>query len=185
MRWSSFAPLALSAASLLAGCGGGGCLIDSDCPDFQEICVERRCVSASLRSDGGEALDASPSVRDAGRTTSDAGARDAGPSEALDAAVTCEDLSGSWSVSAASGECGAAAMGHFVALTAAAEPCDLLAVSDASAPAIDGTLAVRGGVVSGDLSVGALTEVACTGTHVSGTISLTCGECTIELGRAL
>lgn len=181
MVWQRWVLAWLGGVALLSGCGGGGgCLLDSDCRSFQEVCVARQCVPVGTVLDAGP-RDAAMPPRDAGRDGgTDAGPPDAGPLP--DAGPTCEDVSGSWIVSALAGGCGAAVEGYGVTLTASS-PCEQVASSDVD-PALDGTFTIdEAGFASGTLSTGGEEPVSCTGMRTEGGLQFVCDDCVLDLAR--
>lgn len=174
---------ALGLALSLAGCGGGGgCLLDSDCPSFQDVCLAGQCVPAGTMLDGGPRDASTPrdggGGRDAGRDAgADAGAPDAGPA--------CDDLSGTWVVGTPIGSCGLASSGYALSIAPSVGPCDVVAASnDPGQPAVDGALQVTGSAVFGTLSVGGDVAQDCTGVFAAPTLTLSCGgTCEIDLLR--
>ncbi len=182
-RLCLFAFLSSLALAVLSACGGGGgCVIDSDCPDLTQVCVARQCVPAGTvpdagRRDAGPQADAS-TPRDGGQTA-DAGSTDAATADgAVDGSTdgggpACTDITGAWSVSAvlsAPGTCGAAAAGYGMTVSVATSACDVtVASNDLSLPALDGTITVAAdNNLTGSLNPGGAGVMACTGS-ISGT----------------
>lgn len=177
--WISMAVLVLCAS---VGCtGGGGCLIDSDCQDLSQLCIDRECVApGTVRVDSGVRLDAgrlADAGRDAGPVPADAG-RDA-------TVPTCADASGGYTIGTLAGTCNSAVMGYFVNVTAGGEACQFNAASAiAGMPGLDGTFSLDpAGALTGTMSAGGAAAEACTGTLADTTLTITCGACMLTLNR--
>lgn len=186
---------ALALPALAACDGGGGCVIDSDCADFTQVCLEQRCVPRGTtidasRIDAGATPDAG-GERDAGRDsgpvpTEDAGDQDGGVED--DAGLApCQDVTGAWSVSSIlSPPCGTAAAGHPATISAGAGVCEYTVTSDdlAGAPAIDGTFTLSmEDNLAGTLTPGNDAAVECTGSLSGSTLTFLCGSCVMQLTR--
>ena len=178
----------------LAACDGGAgssCVLDSDCADFLEACIDGRCQPAGARTDGGGAgMDASAEpdagpARDSGPPPSeDAGEADAGETDAgeIDAAVpVCATPPTDWTVTFVSADvpCGGAVASQTVTVTEdAAAPCTFVVTPVDAPPALEGTFTLsESGSVAGTLTPGAAAPTACTGTYVAEPPQLTfiCG----------
>ncbi|MCC6874784.1 MAG: hypothetical protein IT378_10805 [Sandaracinaceae bacterium] len=168
MRSLLLASLLVLAGSALVGCGSSAeCAIDSDCSNAFEICVANACVPRGTMGDA--------SV-DAARP--DAGPPDAGPEDAgSDAGFECASYVGGWTIQSAT-MCGTAAPGATVTITAGPIDCVFIAMSDMAGLGIDGTFSSTSGTIGGNLNVGALGELICTGTDDGTTLTFTCNTAT-------
>lgn len=189
------------------GCDDGegqACVLDTDCTDFSQVCIESRCrqpgamSEAGIPSDAGGTFDAgSPSdaaaPADAGEAD-DAGLADGAAMTDADPgsdAATCIDLTGTWDVAFvnAAGSCGGADVGRSSTITAAGE-CMYVATSDDSGlPAIDGTLLVQPDRMldptGTSIATGTNPAASCTGVvdAPGETITLSCDSCVMNLTR--
>ncbi len=183
----------LFGAALTACDGGAGCVIDSDCADFAQVCMEQRCVPVGTigdagRRDGGRDRDAEAprdAGRDAGMTTPDGGGEDASMSDG--GAMPCADATGAWSISFQT-SCESAMVGYGVTIATGSVACEYVATSNdpTGAPAIDGTFTLaEDGSVSGSMTPGASPggPTACTGTLSGTTLTFVCGSCVMNLTR--
>lgn len=196
--------LGLALVSLL-GCDGGDgapCIIDSDCADVSQVCVEQRCQPAGAVPEGGVA-DSGPSVDsgppgdsgvmdDSGVAMDGGGEMDGGGDSGV---MDCPDAVGSWSVSnILSGPCGAAMTGYVVDVTAGAAVCEFTATSmagDPPTPALDGSFVLLSDgnfdMAMSNLSVGGDPAIPCSGNLGGDTLTVTCNDgtrtCVMQLAR--
>lgn len=186
---------ALALPALAACDGGGGCVIDSDCADFTQVCLEQRCVPRGTtldagRRDAGATPDAGgerDAGRDSGGATDDGGADDAGSVDAGDGGgIPCADVTGAWTVAFVT-SCGAAMSGYGVTIGTGPGTCEFTAASNdaAGAPALDGTFTLASdGTHSGTLSPGgAVPAVECSGSLSDSTLTFVCDACVMNLNR--
>ncbi|MCZ7680405.1 MAG: hypothetical protein M5U28_17215 [Sandaracinaceae bacterium] len=185
------------ALPVLAACdGGGGCVIDSDCPDFTQVCLEQRCVARGTmldggRRDGGAAPDAGGEP-DGGRDSGpmpmdDGGAGDASASDGGDGGgMPCADVTGAWTATVVT-SCNSAMNGYAVTITTGAAVCEYVVASNdvATMPAIDGTFTLAtDNSLAGVLNPGAGTAaIDCTGSWSGSTLTFVCGGCVLNLNR--
>jgi hypothetical protein len=195
---------------LVAGCDGGDgrpCIIDSDCPDFTQVCLDGTCQPAGALPEGGTGgTDAGDAPEDAGTATDAGDAMDSGiaPMDAgeLDGAVAdaeppgeggmpCSDVTGDWSVTnilAPSG-CESLADGNAASISAGAAACEYAVSSVAvDTPALDGTFVLDSDdlLVPGETSLqvgGSDTAQSCTGSLTGDVLTFTCGACVFQIGR--
>lgn len=164
----------------LAGCDSDECVLDTDCADFQLICVERQCVPPGTMPDGG-AVDGAVVAPDAG--SSDGGAPTDAAQDAsmpVDGATPiCPDITGEWVLDTASAEC--LRVPAIVTFTAGAEACqftssahemtvftvDMSGAITGTEPALDGGMVRRG----------------CTGMASEAAMTISCGTCELSLSR--
>ncbi len=180
--------LATVALLALVACDSGEgarCVLDSDCADFSQQCVEGICRGPEADAGRGDAgssrRDSGPRV-DAGGSL-DAGDPDAGESDAGE--LTCTDPSGAWSLLSVGTECGTAMQGTTVTITASAtEPCafDVTPDSGDASTSLVGTVTIApDGAVTATLDIGGLGSATCTGTQTPTQVDVTCGTCMVSL----
>lgn len=185
------------------GGSGGPCVIDSDCSDISQVCIDRVCqpvgaVPEAGVSDSGPAQDSGAPPSDSGVVMGDAGSDGgmAGDGGAADGGgMDCPDAAGAWSVSnILSGPCGAAMVGYVSDIAAGATPCAYTATSmagDPPTPALDGTFVLLSDgnldMAMSPLSVGGDPAVGCSGSLGGDTLTVTCNDgsrtCVMQLQR--
>lgn len=189
-------PLLLGLSLAVTGCDDGNgapCVLDSDCADVTQVCVEQRCRATGVVPDAAAPGDAGPR-RDAGALDGGGGGTDSGPDEmdagSPDAGPMCIDPSGSWQVltiASGDGTCGAALIGNQTTLAVMPDaPCTYTASSAGGGTvALDGTFSIDAdGVIdttTATLTAGGDASLICTGTVTPDSIMLTCVGCTMEL----
>jgi len=198
--------LALGVLSLsLVACDGGdgsSCVIDSDCPDFRQACIEGVCrVAGEVPEagtgpmDAGEGMDSGPEPTDSGPPVEmDAAPMDAAPADAMptdgmvadaepaDAMPTdapapvCETVGANWVVALVtpSVTCsGATSMSTLTIMENAGDPCTFT-MSSAGATAITGTFTLaEDNMLLGTLSPGMGAAMSCSGTYTPATPAFT------------
>ena len=196
----------LSLFLLAPGCDGGDgapCVIDSDCRDFAQVCLDGTCQApgalpeAGAPSDGGPTrdagggMDAGGGEDDAG-TPTDAGVTDAALDDggALDGAVACSDATGAYTVSMIiTGPCGTAAVGNAATVTAGATACayTIASADMVGAPAADGTFVLDEAdalvAAESSIDVGGAGAASCAGSLTGTTLTLSCGTCVMQLAQ--
>jgi hypothetical protein len=182
-RW-----VAIAVVALASGCGdddAGACVLDTDCPGGMICGTDGSCrvrggTDAGPGSDGGPGSDASPGI-DGG---TDGGAADAGLDAPADAGTdagppACDDLPGTYSVTAVAGDCGSVAAGQAITATRADNPaiCVIeIASSDASEPVLDGSAPVEadGTFTETALAVAGTFDYECSGRFSRAGLEVTC-----------
>lgn len=182
---------ALTLPALSACDGGGGCLVDSDCADFTQVCLAQQCVAAGTQPDAG-GRDSGPEP-DAGEEDagSDSGTPvvDGGPDASMPDGGTppCADVTGGWTATVVTaGACGSAMNGYGVTITAGAAVCEFISTSNdlTAMPALDGTFTLAmDNSLAGTLSPGASGAVTCSGSLSGSTFTFVCGGCVMNLNR--
>ena len=162
------------------GGSGGPCVIDSDCSDISQVCIDRVCqpvgaVPEAGVSDSGPAQDSGTPPSDSGVVMGDAGS-DGGMGEDGGAAdgggMDCPDA----------------------AIAAGPTPCAYTATStagDPPTPALDGTFVLLSDgsldMAMSPLSVGGDPAVDCSGNLGGDTLTITCNDgsrtCVMQLQR--
>lgn len=193
----------------LVGCDDGAgqpCILDSDCPDFNEVCIAEVCQprggsteagvdrDAGPGSDAGGGMDAGDS-RDAGAPSdgsiADGATGDAGPLP--DGAMPCGDPTGTWSIDTIRAmPCGSAMTGYPLTIgSSSMGPCAFTVESAdmETMPAVDGTLVLDADDMldpaTSSLDVGGAGAMLCSGAFdaTGETLGLTCGSCVLDLTR--
>ncbi len=200
-RWLR-APLLVSGLFFLGACGNGAeCVIDSDCADFSQVCLEQKCVPPGTTLDGGGASDAGPQAdggakpdagsSDAGATVdasmmSDAGPEPDGGPMPDGGAPMCTDITGAWAISTILvTPCGSAMPGYAFSVSAGSSACEFtFASADGSTPSLDGTASLNASdQLSGSLSTGGAAAVDCTGSLSGSQLTVSCGGCVMQAAR--
>lgn len=186
--------------SLLAltwvGCDSDECILDTDCADFQLICIEGQCLLPGTVPDGG-AVDGATVAPDA--STPDGGAVDAGQdsavldaalpdgalpdgaaSDASDLTARCLDLSGEWLIEDASLDCGRLTGSATFAASDSAR-CQFTSSTRNLVVDVDPSGAITG--TGSALSGPEETLADCTGMASATEMMITCGGCALSFSR--
>ena len=190
-----------STLMMLSACGGGdgdACVLDSDCADFSNVCIEGLCRPAGeLPSEGGTRVDSGTTSRDAGPADAGSPAMDAGPADAGSADAmaapedampmdgpTCSVVPMSWTVSMVGAlvSCGGATVDTPVTIRTVG-PCSFMA-STIGTTGISGTFDLNGDdTLSGSLAPGSAPATMCSGGFdpAENALVFSCGACSIRL----